>query len=67
MNISPFYPIGIPGQAWGSAERALWRARQVRRQVELALAAANTLFEFVFGIARLIDGFSLLLFSRSSL
>jgi hypothetical protein len=32
MNISPFYPIGIPGQAWGSAERALWRARQVRQR-----------------------------------
>jgi len=24
-----FYPIGTPGQAWGEAERAAWRARQV--------------------------------------
>ncbi|TAH12587.1 MAG: DUF2817 domain-containing protein [Curvibacter sp.] len=32
MNISPFYPIGTPGQAWASAERALWRARQMRQR-----------------------------------
>lgn len=30
MNAFHFYPIGIPGQAWGEAERAQWRARQVR-------------------------------------
>lgn len=30
MQITHFYPIGSPGQAWGPAERALWRARQVR-------------------------------------
>ena len=27
-----FYPIGTPGQPWGDAERALWRARQVRER-----------------------------------
>lgn len=26
------YPIGIPGQAWGDAERDAWRARQTRRR-----------------------------------
>ena len=26
------YPIGTPGQAWGSAEQAQWRARQVRQR-----------------------------------
>lgn len=26
------YPIGTPGQPWGAAERALWRARQVRQR-----------------------------------
>ena len=28
MSNSPFYAIGTPGQAWGPAERAQWRARQ---------------------------------------
>ena len=27
-----FYPIGTPGQPWGDAERAQWRARQVRQR-----------------------------------
>lgn len=27
-----FYPIGTPGQAWGAAERAQWRARQRRQR-----------------------------------
>lgn len=27
-----FYPIGTPGQAWSAAERAQWRARQVRQR-----------------------------------
>ena len=27
-----FYPIGTPGQAWGAAEFAQWRARQVRQR-----------------------------------
>ena len=26
------YPIGTPGQAWGEAERAQWRARQLRQR-----------------------------------
>jgi hypothetical protein len=29
---SPAYPIGTPGQPWGSAERAQWLAQQVRRR-----------------------------------
>jgi hypothetical protein len=29
MNQNHFYPIGTPGLAWGSAELAQWRARQV--------------------------------------
>ena len=32
MQNSHFYPIGSPGQAWGPAERAQWRARQVRQR-----------------------------------
>jgi hypothetical protein len=27
-----FYPIGTPGQPWGDAEIALWRAQQVRQR-----------------------------------
>lgn len=34
MNPIPrFHPIGEPGQPWGAAERAAWRARQVKRRV----------------------------------
>ena len=32
MNIPAFHPIGTPGRAWGDAEKAEWRARQVRRR-----------------------------------
>ena len=33
MPAAAFYPIGIPGQPWGPAERDQWRARQpVRRR-----------------------------------
>ena len=32
MNDPHFYPIGTPGQAWGHAELAQWRARQVRQR-----------------------------------
>jgi hypothetical protein len=32
MNDSHFYPIGTPGQPWGAAELAQWRARQVRQR-----------------------------------
>lgn len=28
MTVAQFYPIGTPGQPWGDAERAQWRARQ---------------------------------------
>jgi hypothetical protein len=28
----PFYPIGTPGQAWGLAEIALWRSKQIRQR-----------------------------------
>ncbi|GAB3051960.1 M14 family metallopeptidase [Stenotrophomonas tumulicola] len=30
MPASAFYPVGTPGQPWGPAERAQWRARQQR-------------------------------------
>jgi len=33
MNHAHFYPIGIPGQAWGDTERSDWLARQVRHRV----------------------------------
>ena len=32
MRHFPFYPIGTYGQAWGAAEQAQWRARQVRQR-----------------------------------
>lgn len=32
MSDSYFYPIGIPGRAWGATELAQWRARQVRQR-----------------------------------
>lgn len=32
MDEAQFYPIGTPGQKWGEAEVALWRARQSRRR-----------------------------------
>jgi hypothetical protein len=32
MPTSHFYSIGTPGQPWGDAERAQWRARQVRQR-----------------------------------
>ncbi len=30
MSPEAFYPVGTPGQPWGEAERAQWRARQQR-------------------------------------
>ncbi len=30
--MTPFYPIGTPGQAWGDAEKQQWLARQVRQR-----------------------------------
>jgi hypothetical protein len=32
MTVQAFYPIGIPGQPWGEAERAEWLSRQVRHR-----------------------------------
>ncbi|MCU0763628.1 MAG: M14 family metallocarboxypeptidase [Hydrogenophaga sp.] len=32
MQSASFYPIGIPGQPWGPAELAQWRARQRRQR-----------------------------------
>jgi len=32
MSSQAFYPIGTPGQPWGDAERAAWRATQVKRR-----------------------------------
>jgi hypothetical protein len=41
----PFYPIGTPGEPWGDAERAAWRARQARHRSYQAdvLAAIDAL------------------------
>lgn len=30
MSINSFYPVGVPGQPWGEAERQQWRQRQQR-------------------------------------
>ena len=32
MSTNAFYPIGIPGQPWGEAERRQWLARQGKRR-----------------------------------
>ncbi|MDZ7892978.1 MAG: M14 family metallocarboxypeptidase [Rhodoferax sp.] len=32
MTLPHFYPLGTPGQPWGSAEVQQWRARQVRQR-----------------------------------
>ena len=32
MTLSRFYPIGIPGQAWGADEKAQWRAGQPKQR-----------------------------------
>ena len=32
MTTDAFYPIGTPGQPWGAAEKAEWRAAQVRQR-----------------------------------
>lgn len=32
MTIESFYPVGTPGQAWGEAEKARWRARQRKQR-----------------------------------
>ncbi len=40
MNIPSFYPVGTPGQPWGDAEKAQWRARQRRQRSHAADVAA---------------------------
>lgn len=47
MAQQAFYPIGVPGQPWGDAERARWHARQSRQRSYAA--------EVVAGIASLRD------------
>lgn len=32
MTLEAFYPIGIPGQPWGEAEKAQWLARQRKQR-----------------------------------
>jgi len=32
MNLQSFYPVGTPGQPWGAAEKAEWRARQRKQR-----------------------------------
>lgn len=45
MSTTHFYPIGTPGQVWGPAEHAQWRARQVRQRsyADNVLAAVDRL------------------------
>ena len=45
MNDAPFYPIGTPGQPWGAAEKAQWRARQLpqRRYADDVLPVVEAL------------------------
>jgi len=45
MTTPHFYPVGTPGQPWGDAERAAWRARQVvqRHYANDVVAALNAL------------------------
>lgn len=45
MTTPHFYPVGIPGQPWGDAERAAWRARQIvqRHYAADVVAALNAL------------------------
>jgi hypothetical protein len=52
MTLAHFYPIGTPGQPWGDAERAQWRARQQRQRsyhedVVAALERLGERFEVV--------------------
>ncbi len=50
MTTPRFHPIGTPGQPWGAAEKAEWRARQQRRRsyaddVVAAIDALRTRFD----------------------
>ena len=52
MSNTHFYPIGTPGQPWGDAERAQWRAAQQRQRsyhddVVVALEGLEERFEVV--------------------
>lgn len=52
MTAAAFYPIGTPGQPWGEAEVAQWRASQVRHRsyqadVVAAIEALRSRFEVV--------------------
>ena len=44
MTTDAFYPIGIPGQAWGPAEVAAWRSSQTRKR------------SYAADVLRVIDG-----------
>jgi hypothetical protein len=45
MNTTRFYPIGTPGQPWGPAELAQWRAQQTKQRsyADDVLSAVNKL------------------------
>lgn len=52
MNQASFYPIGTPGQAWGEAEKAQWRAlqrprRSYREEVVAAIGQLGERLEVV--------------------
>ncbi|WP_049440813.1 M14 family zinc carboxypeptidase, partial [Stenotrophomonas maltophilia] len=52
MTVAQFYPIGTPGQPWGDAERAQWRARQQRQRSyhDDVVAALERLDDSVFDV-----------------
>ena len=66
------YPIGTPGQAWGDAERAAWKARQARQRgyaddVLARIGALRGRFD-VFEYGRVeVDGEAYPLFAVGSL
>ncbi len=52
MSPTAFFPIGTPGQPWGDAERAAWRATQPKRrsyarEVEVRIEALASSFDVV--------------------
>lgn len=68
MTALPAYPIGTPGQPWGDAERAAWRARQrvQRRYAEDVLPRVDALrdrFEAVAYGRVTVDGEAFPLFA----
>ncbi|MBK8287098.1 MAG: M14 family metallocarboxypeptidase [Ahniella sp.] len=56
MTTVSTYPIGIPGQPWGDAERASWIAQQVRQRSYVA--------DVVAAIDRLRDRFDVIDYGR---